>query len=429
MWNFYYNTFWRMDWGFGNPNKTAALVAMLMVTLWIIAYVRKEGFWFCLVAFAVLGMCLTDTFSRGGIVALLCGVFPLVYTLKHPWPLSRIIGVLIVGCVIIALMLYLGLEKRFEGGIVTKDDSVGHRFEIWKAASQMIVDAPYGWGIGKSGEAYSQWYQPVDRSEKYRTLVNSHLTFLVEVGWPLRLIYILGWAVIGWLCWPTKTTPILSISLGVWISFFIASGFSSVEESPTLWILPVSGLIAVIAWRIKEYQWPPVKPLLLTGFALIGFISIWIGLTTTKSRIYADNGVITLGDGEPVTWLVIDKKVMGANYGHILRRFLAAHVSGVIAITASSSKLPSFVGKTVVLAGSVLDLKPSIISSAHRIIILNPTRFPQEIGLSTVNASNVTVYFGQFSTSPSIDSWSDIYPIRIIKGIGDFVPNWPSLVL
>jgi O-Antigen ligase len=429
MWNFYYNTFWRMDWGFGNPNKTAALISMLMVALWILAYTRKEVFWFCLVAFTALGLCLTDTFSRGGIVALLCGVAPLICTLKRPWPLSRIIGIAVAVCTIFGSTLYLGLEKRFEGGIVVKDDSVGHRLEIWRAAPQMMFDAPYGWGIGKSGDAYSQWYQPIERSEKYRTLVNSHLTFLVEVSWPLRLLYIAGWAVIAWLCWPTPKMRVLSIALGIWTSFFIAAAFSSVEESPTLWILPVSALVAVIAWRIYEHEWTRFKPLLLTSVALIGFTFVWLALTTRKSDVYVDNGVISLGKGDPSTWLVIDKKVMGANYGHTLRRFLTDHPDGAIAIADPSSKLPSFAGKTVVFAGSVPDVQPEIISSVRRVIVLNPTRFPQETGLAAINASIVTVYFGQFCTSPSIGSWSDIYPIRTITGVGDFVPNWPNLVL
>jgi len=32
---------WRMDWGLGNPNTTAALISMLMITVWGLAFIRK----------------------------------------------------------------------------------------------------------------------------------------------------------------------------------------------------------------------------------------------------------------------------------------------------------------------------------------------------------------------------------------------------
>jgi hypothetical protein len=67
----FFNGTWRMDWGFGNPNKTAAFIAILMIAVWILAYIHKWGFWIALVAFTGLGICLIHTMSRGGLVALL----------------------------------------------------------------------------------------------------------------------------------------------------------------------------------------------------------------------------------------------------------------------------------------------------------------------------------------------------------------------
>lgn len=45
-----------MDWGLGNPNKTAALIACLMIGLWALAFIRKWGFWVALVGFTALGI-------------------------------------------------------------------------------------------------------------------------------------------------------------------------------------------------------------------------------------------------------------------------------------------------------------------------------------------------------------------------------------
>ena len=64
-----------------------------------------------------------------------------------------------------------------------QDASVGNRMELWNSALQMAAENVHGFGSGQSGEQYMQWYQPLDRQEGYRTMVNSYLTFLVEQGW------------------------------------------------------------------------------------------------------------------------------------------------------------------------------------------------------------------------------------------------------
>jgi len=82
----HFQGFWRMDWGLGNPNKTAALTATLMVGVWALAYVRKWGFWPALVFFTSLGICLIHTFSRGGLIAAAAGLVVLVWLAPRPWP-------------------------------------------------------------------------------------------------------------------------------------------------------------------------------------------------------------------------------------------------------------------------------------------------------------------------------------------------------
>jgi hypothetical protein len=55
----------RMDWGLGNPNKTAALIALIMIAVWILGYIRDWGFWVALALFTGFGVCLILTQSRG----------------------------------------------------------------------------------------------------------------------------------------------------------------------------------------------------------------------------------------------------------------------------------------------------------------------------------------------------------------------------
>ena len=104
--NFYYNGVWRMDWGLGNPNKTATLIACLMIAVWAIALLWKHGFWPALVLFTALAWCLVETYSRGGLVALLTGMAILLASIPRPWPRSRWIAIVAALWVVGAFVLY-----------------------------------------------------------------------------------------------------------------------------------------------------------------------------------------------------------------------------------------------------------------------------------------------------------------------------------
>ena len=178
-----------MDWGFGSPNKTAAFIVSLMLGVWILGYFKRWGFWVALAAFAGLGLCLVHTFSRGGIVALLAGLIPLIYMVPRPWPRCRLVVVSVIALLVVGYGLNLKVGERFTRGMESEDKSVTNRIPLWEAGLSMIADSPEGWGLGNSGSTYMQWYEPLDNSAGYRTLVNSHLTWLAEFGWPLRDVY------------------------------------------------------------------------------------------------------------------------------------------------------------------------------------------------------------------------------------------------
>ena len=78
MQEFFYNGVQRLDWGFGNPNITAGLIATLLMAVWGLAFIHRWGFWPALVGFTALGVCLLQTASRGGLVAAILGGVVLV---------------------------------------------------------------------------------------------------------------------------------------------------------------------------------------------------------------------------------------------------------------------------------------------------------------------------------------------------------------
>ena len=432
--NSYFHGIWRMDWGLGNPNKTAALIATLMVAVWVLAYVRKWGFWAALVLFSGLGICLIHTFSRGGVVALFAGLIPLVICSPRPWAKSRVLAAMMAIWVIIVVSVCWKATDRYSQGI-QEDRSITARLALWKAAPQMMRDAPSGWGLGNSGKAYMQWYQPLDHSEEYRTLVNSHLTWLVEGSWLLRFLYILAWLAVLALCWPSKAHRGLAIPFGVWISFAVAAWFSSVAESFWIWIVPCVSLVAVLFWRIRRKVWPrPLVGLILIGVAGMMTMGLFV-LGRSNTNVHGSRDQIVFGTGKPRVWLVVDDKTLGNNYGSTLRKFLQSGEAKkeAVVLVNSVALLGDVSDQTVILSGPVSskekDKLKTIFASAKRVVLLNPTFFPQEISFSRGNAAKTEVVFGEFSQSPAIQSWTELVAVRRIEGVGDFLPCWPEIVL
>src|ERR1700722_12989777 len=89
----HFHGFSRMDWGLGNPNKTAVLIAALMIAVWALAYIRKWGFWLGLPLFTGLGFFLVHTYSRGGVIGAFAGLMAVLYNLPRPWPKNKLVGV------------------------------------------------------------------------------------------------------------------------------------------------------------------------------------------------------------------------------------------------------------------------------------------------------------------------------------------------
>ena len=431
-----FNGIWRMDWGFGNPNKTAALIAELMVAVWVFAYLRKRGFWVAIGLFTVLGGCLVHTFSRGGLIAAISGLMALIAFVPHPWPLTKVMAVGFSLLAIGAYAFHLNAHERYAQGLMEEDRSISHRMELWKVTPVMMVDAPKGWGIGNSGKAFMRWYQSTHQNERYRTLVNSHLTWLVEFGWPMRFLYLFAWMSVFLLCLPTKKARWYAVPFGVWLAFGLAACFSSVAESIWLWIVPGLSLAAVFGNRLRTMQWPrPVAWVVPAGVTFLLCISfLLIGKGGMEIRGSKDRVIIGKHD-VPFVWLVVDERTLGTyGFAKSLRKYLAKHPTDrSIGTVLSLSSLPDSLSKAkVIVAGSPEGWNQrkmrQLASSALRLILLSPGYYPQESGISFNEKSSLEVIFGEFSQSPFLMAWEQTGKVRRIAGTGDFFPSWPEIV-
>ncbi len=236
---------WRM--GYSSPNKGGFLCAELALVALCVAFLCGRRKW--LAAIGALGACaafyaLLMTGSRSALVALAVGAAVVAvcrFRAHFSWKrLSISLGVLAVGAGILVLS---GQAERFTTKLVdAQGASDAFRINVWKTAPRMMIDSPCGWGLGNSGVAYTCWYQPPTEFKVIRTLVNSHLTWLVEFGWFGRFAYLtlvvgvcLFLLVAAW----RGANP---LPAALMCSFATAGLFNSVMEAPTLWILPVLSL-------------------------------------------------------------------------------------------------------------------------------------------------------------------------------------------
>lgn len=420
-----------MDWGLGNPNKTAALIATLMVGLWALSYIRKWGFWVALTGFMGLGICLVHTFSRGGVVALFIGLVPVLVMAPRPWPWKRIAGVVASVWIIIGFSIFLQAHERLGQGIAQEDRSISNRLKLWKSTPEMMLDAPGGWGLGNSGKAYMDWYQALDQHEPYRTMVNSHLTWLVEFGWPARFLYIAGWCAIFLVCLPDARSRWLSVPFGVWLAFFISAIFSSVAEEPRIWVIPVLMLVAAVAWRAKTAIWPRrlawIVPPTSALIILLLIPAFWRG-----TGIQRTSSAVVMGEGAPAIWIVSDEKVLGSRYGRTLRTFKESLQGACLGLVDDLEKIPDVSDITLILTGKFTS-DPSEahqkMAGADSILLVNPAIYPQEISGIEEMDGKLQVWMGDFVQTPACQSWAGGFNSQKMAGIGDFVPDWPVAIL
>lgn len=432
-----------MDWGLGNPNKTAVLIACLMMVSWIFAdrRFRAWGFWVGLVLNAGLGVCLIHTYSRGGLVAVSGGLI-VWWWLRGPAPLKEWIG---LGIVVVFLAIYANLGfveagSRFVQGTGGEPDrSVTNRLVVWSAAPRMMIDAPSGWGVGNSGEAYTQFYQDRGSRFGYRTLVNSHLTRLVEFGWLGRFAYLIGWIVVLVFTWPARRSPAQAVPLACWIAFGIGGVFSTVDESLLLWLIPAVTLVGVVIFRHSPggAGWPGWRRQLLGslgagGAILAGFAGIGL-LSKQEIQIRGSAEVIQLGtdrEGPPTVLLEPDSRVLGTHFGIAAREQLLTNPeTGPITIVRKDAvdQIPKS-ARLIVLSGHV----PKFDSAADW-IALNPPDQQSLLNLKAAADRNPgKIYLGGFRTDPIASllrqGRSPAWEIHEIPGKQFFLFNWLEVV-
>ena len=434
---FLYHGIERWDFGLDNPNKAAILLASLLLPLLAaILRVRRSWLaWGCALLAAAVGYELIHTFSRGGFVALAAGcVILLVAAGRNCKSKRRLIPLMMVAGVLAVSMMWTGFADRLANSAPMADGSTGNRLIIWKAVPGMMANAPGGWGAENAGDAFMGWYQPLSRHERYRTLVNSHFTWLVEWGWKGRWAYVAGWLFALWLGAIRMRKRNDPLPLALFVCLGTGAFFSSVAEEWYVWIAPAAVAVPMVKSFLSE---SPTGRMATVALAVTGG-GVLTALLTACGHIRPVNSIpihqtadgqrIFVGRDEPTDWIVFDHRTMGGKtYGRALRAFLNTDdgKGRSIGIAIRLSAVPTDARRLVLCGDSANGGMASLLSFTRleEVRVLSPTDPLKWLASCNTNPP-IQVICGDLS--PNCPT-TDVPGLKTVPGAGDFLPAWPQL--
>ena len=221
----------RLGLGFANPNHAAAAICALFPFCW---GWRGKWRWAGRLADVALCVMLAMTYSRSGVVVLVIESAAL-------WLRGRVRARVPAMSVTMAVLV---IAAWWMWPRLVLDGAILNRPKIWLAGLQLFAANPLGVGFGNSGEIVSAFMLPDGIT--VRTLVNSHLTLLAEMG-----------AFVG----------------GAWIAF-IALALCAGRKLRRTWVA-FAGL-ALSAFSASVFDWHVLFDFKeMGGFGLVNFVLAW----------------------------------------------------------------------------------------------------------------------------------------------------------
>ena len=453
---YYFQDQLRWSFGFENPNKAAALIASLLPLLWIAARaawrIKRPSLKWPLVVLGSVAMVagwwlLFMTYSRGGIVAALAGYFYLGWyerdILLARENRARLVVSIIVALAVAGLFAGTNAAERSTQWVAKREGSVVNRFEIWRGGLEMIAQIPQGVGRGKSGEFYMQWFQPLGSTTRYRTLVNSYLTFAAEQGLAVFGCAVFAaaalWVGTGKCCPKLGRGNLKAGARGSLVAFATAGVFSTTMEEWTLWIVPaVCVVLLLITLRRQEERRPWGQSCGVAAGVGIGTTALiyLAGMDATCGellRVAVNNGAIQLKPAHTqamhryLVWN--DEAVLGGDFGKLLRR-LAIEQSAIVRVADIQPEET----ETLMVAGEAVSRLPS--SGLNRkLVLIAPARTEANTASAVLHGTkSVTLMIPSFDDDGRAAFWkeaalaSSIKP-REIEGVGTQVESaWDEIL-
>lgn len=424
----------RLRLWFDNPNKAGLLFAELALAALALLFLRP--IWMrvlggVLFAAAFAGLALTS--SRGAFLALLCGLLALAATrAKSLFAWRRLVVLAGAGLVVVGCLFACGQGERFGRNLFREGARETSRLTVWAAVPRMMADAPGGWGFGNSARAYIDWYQ--ERGDcLLKDLISGHLTFLVEAGWPLRVVYLFGWSFLLLLSLTQAWRGRNPVPLAILAAFAVAACFNPVLAIPELLAIPLAAAGVVLArlrgdaarlWRANAVLAACAAILVAAGACVAASMS------QGDVRIHRAGGTVCLNGTRPEVWLLDDDYVLHGGYwwmfGRELRAWCAANPgTRAVARATSLDDLPRETD-TIVLAGEVgrayLDCTRR--PKAAHVVFLSPPFGWDAIPSELLAASDVRFVSGALAAR--LQALPEERPgwVRLVPGAELYIPNW-----
>lgn len=394
---YYFGEHLRWNLGFLNPNIAGAFIAILIVflspitALWPKRKSVRIIFILCFVAELMLWFLLAKTYSRGAFVAatmctLVCGIFFLLCKESK----KNIFCILAIKtALIIIIILSTGFFARISPDYLKDDASVSARTTLWQGGLKMLSQAPLrGWGYGKSGEEYINWYQDLDDEREYAGMVNGYLLLATECGLPVLFFILLLFLFpifLGFFNFKQLYGLPLCGASGL-LAFLVVNIFSSLWVFGVfLWvIIPIYILACSCAFRIqlkklaRIFAWS-----LFASFSVCSLI-YFLSLYYSDNRIAKFEGYVRLNpssfsQNNKKIAIFVDESVLGKYYGKTIRRAMGANADISLDVFSDAGEVVHTKYDAIILCGRTVNLLKSGNLNENNIIVVNPIGLPKDV--------------------------------------------------
>ena len=438
----------RLQWPFMNPNENGFLfasIALLSVSLFFFnrRWLRVLGG----VVFLVAATLLATSASRGAMLALFVGLLPVValrfkavFRSKAVWTLAAL--------VCLAAVAWFGthdskLLTRGMKGKSTWSNEV--RLEMWKTAPQMMVEAPDGWSFSRGGLGYFSWYQDLEELTMTGSLMNEHLTRLVDYGWMGRVWYVFAWVFGLTLLLRIALCTRNAVPFGMWLAFAVAGWFNPLFVNWTLWIVPVAAVALCMCsrpWRFLSRRfmlWALLGGVLATGGVLASLYAVGSKAPERGYPIRAAKGRIYVKNGTPRTWVVDDGKALGGIFAcRDIRGWYAFRPeTGSIGYVRDVARLPKGKIHRLVLAGDAGNEWMQRMSDAtlevqrnppDEVVFISPPFPPSALPEGFLGSCKVKYVVGEFAARYDAEFQNPPPWVTVVTGMELYHPVWMMFV-
>lgn len=421
----------RLDWfnfGISSANRTGAFIACLIAFTWCLYAFRIK--WLSIltwIANLVLFYFLVQTASRGALVSLTAASIFFLFFSGFKRSRRTVFFVLFWFACALLILLQSRLSHRMEEMVTLQSSSANCRMDIYLSGLKMLTDAPSG--VHSPIETYMQWYQDPNDSERYLSMINSHLEFLCANGLLLRLGYITLWVFIFFLLFPSSHALLSSACFSVWICFALCATFSNVANYWVLWIIPTVSFILGVVYnraRLKNYRFYSLVILIsLVSFITLHTISYL--LPREAPLHFRNNGDVLVGNGTAKICVFNPiERIVGTHFGSELINIQKDTDAPILV----SKNFPQHNVDKLIICSTLPENTNEIYSK--ELIFLNT--FPPN-NLSKYRCLKIAALIGGFTDWRIRRAWEKVannkkYDIKlnVLNGVADYIPNWTEFI-